>query len=57
MIKTVKDCTLITASICSELTPVQQALLLGLLTGEYIKHPESKFWNVIENFMRVVKGR
>lgn len=55
MPKTERDCSLITAEICAELNSSQQALLLGLLTGEYIKHPESKFWDILESFIQLIK--
>lgn len=52
--RTNKDCVLITAQIAKDLNANEQALLLGLLFGEYSKHPESKFWDVVLEFAKLV---
>ena len=52
----VHDVASLTADL-NDLTGPQMALLLGLLCGEYSKHPESKFWDVLIDFSRQVKRR
>jgi hypothetical protein len=47
------DCRYILASVITtpELTEASLAMLLGLLGGVYVNHPEALFWDVLVKFL------
>lgn len=49
--RTQADCVSILSAI-TQLNPNELALLFGLIGGEYIKAPNSVFWDVLHKFFQ-----